>query len=155
MHLTLFLALNIILHFFDPGLNFFGAKLGIANIVGIVILKWYGPKDMLVNNLLRVLLTSLMRGTLFNTPFFTSLSGVILSTVAVIIVNYLLDPSIVMLSVVSSIFHPIGQIFIISSLYSTSQIYILLPLLLILSILAGVATGKLTEEILRRMRRTQ
>lgn len=151
MHLTLFLALSIVLHFFDPGLNYFGAKLGIANIVGIVVLKWYGPKAMITNNLLRVLVVSLMRGTLFSIPFYTSIVGVTFSTIAVIIVNQLISPSILMLSVVSSIFHPIGQIIVISNIYSVNEIYLMLPLLLILSIIAGVATGKITEEVLVRL----
>lgn len=151
MHLTLFLALSIVLHFFDPGLGYLGAKLGIANIVGVVVLKWYGPKAMINNNLLRVLVVSLMRGTLFNTPFYTSLVGVGLSTLVVIIINRLMDPSILMLSVVSSIFHPIGQIVVISKLYSVNQIFFMLPILLILSIMAGVASGKVTEEVLNRM----
>lgn len=155
MHLTLFLALSIVLHFFDPGLGFQGAKLGIANIVGVVVLKWYGPKAMINNNILRVLVVSLMRGTLFNTPFYTSLMGVSLSTMAVIIVNKLLDPSILMLSVVSSIFHPFGQIIVISRLYKVNQIFLMLPPLLIISIISGIASGKVTEEVLIRLGRSK
>ncbi len=153
MHLTLFLSLSIVLHAFDPGLNFLGAKLGIANIVGIVVLKWYGPKAMITNNLLRVLLVSLMRGTLFNTPFYTSLMGVLFSTTIVIIADAMIHPSILVLSVLSSIFHPIGQIIVISKIYSVNQIFIMLPVLLFLSIMAGIATGLITEKVLIRMGR--
>lgn len=153
MHLTLFLSLSIVLHAFDPGLNFLGAKLGIANIVGIVVLKWYGPKAMITNNLLRVLLVSLMRGTLFNTPFYTSLMGVLFSTTIVIIADAMIHPSILVLSVLSSIFHPIGQIIVISKIYSVNQIFIMLPVLLFLSVMAGIATGLITEKVLIRMGR--
>ncbi len=154
MHLTLFLTLSIVLHAFDPGLNVLGAKLGIANIVGIVVLKWYGPKEMLANNLLRVLMVSIMRATLFSIPFYTSLVGVSLSSIVVIIIDYLFKPSILMLSVISSIFHPIGQIIVISKIYNLNQIFVMLPLLLILSTSAGVATGLITTKTLDRLNRT-
>lgn len=153
MHLTLFLTLSIVLHAFDPGLNVLGAKLGIANIVGIVVLKWYGPKEMLANNLLRVLMVSIMRATLFSIPFYTSLVGVSLSSIVVILADYLFKPSILMLSVISSIFHPLGQIFVISRIYSLNQIFVMLPLLLALSMSAGVATGLITTKTLDRLKR--
>ena len=155
MHLTLFLTLSIVLHAFDPGLNFLGAKLGIANIVGVLVLKWYGPKAMISNNLLRVLLVSIMRGTLLSIPFYTSLAGVTLSTIVVIFVNLMFKPSVLMLSVVSSIFHPLGQIIVISRIYSLNQVFILLPPLLILSVITGVLTGVLSTKTLDRLNRNQ
>lgn len=153
MHLTLFLSLSIVLHYFDPGLGMNGAKLGIANIVGIVVLKWYGPKAMITNNLLRVLIVGLMRGTLFSIPFYTSLLGVTLSTIAVILVYWFTDSSILMLSVVSSIFHPLGQSIVIAKIYNLNYTYILLPPILVLSIIAGVSTGIITEKVLKRLGR--
>ncbi len=153
MHLTLFLTLSIVLHAFDPGLNVLGAKLGIANIVGIIVLKWYGPKAMVTNNLLRVLLVSIMRATLLSIPFYTSLAGVSLSSLVVIIIYKLFNPSVLMLSVVSSIFHPIGQIIVISRIYSLNQVFILLPLLLILSVTTGVLTGIISTKTLDRLNR--
>ena len=153
MHLTLFLTLSIVLHAFDPGLNVLGAKLGIANIVGIIVLKWYGPKAMITNNLLRVLLVSIMRATLLSIPFYTSLAGVSLSSLVVIILYKLFNPSVLMLSVASSIFHPIGQIIVISRIYSLNQVFILLPLLLILSVTSGVVTGIISTKTLDRLNR--
>ncbi len=153
MHLTLFLSLSIVLHFFDPGLNVLGAKLGIANIVGIIVLKWYGPKAMITNNILRVLLVGLMRGNLFNIPFFTSFVGVLSSTIVVIIVDKIFNPSILMLSVVSAIIHPIGQTFVIASIYSFNYVFLTLPLVLILSVLTGVTTGLISEKVLERLGR--
>lgn len=154
MHLTLFLTLSIVLHAFDPGLNVLGAKLGIANIVGVIVLKWYGPKAMISNNLLRVLLVSIMRGTILSIPFYTSLAGVALSTVIVIILNALFNPSVLMLSVISSIFHPLGQVIVISRIYSLNQVFILLPPLLILSVITGVVTGVISTKTLDRLNRT-
>lgn len=153
MHLTLFLTLSIVLHAFDPGLNVLGAKLGIANIVGVIVLKWYGPKAMIGNNLMRVLLVSIMRGTLLSIPFYTSLAGVTLSTIVVIIVNYIFNPSVLMLSVVSAIFHPLGQIIVISRIYSLNQVFILLPLLLLLSVMTGIVTGIISTKTLDRLQR--
>ncbi len=154
MHLTLFLTLSIVLHAFDPGLNILGAKLGIANIVGVIVLKWYGPKAMIGNNLMRVLLVSVMRATLLSIPFYTSLAGVSLSTVVVIIINFIFQPSVLLLSVVSSIFHPLGQIIVISKIYSLNQVFILLPALLILSVITGIVTGIISTKTLDRLKRT-
>ncbi len=153
MHLTLFLSLSIVLHYFDPGLGMNGAKLGIANIVGIVVLTWYGPKAMITNNLLRVLIVGLMRGTLFSIPFYTSLLGVTLSTIAVILIYSISKSSILMLSVISSIFHPLGQSIVIAKIYGTNYVYLLMPPIIVLSIIAGVATGIITEKVLTRLGR--
>lgn len=155
MHLTLFLTLSIVLHTFDPGLNVLGAKLGIANIVGVIVLKWYGPKAMIANNLMRVLLVSVMRGTLLNIPFYTSLAGVGLSTIVVIIVNKLFKPSVLMLSVISSIFHPLGQVIVISRIYSLNQVFVLLPPLLLLSVISGIVTGIISTKTLERLNRNE
>lgn len=153
MHLTLFLTLSIVLHAFDPGLNVLGAKLGIANIVGVIVLKWYGPKAMISNNLLRVLIVSIMRGSLLSIPFYTSLAGVALSTAIVIILNLLFKPSVLMLSVASSIFHPLGQVIVISKIYNLNQVFFLLPPLLLLSVITGVVTGVISMKTLERLNR--
>lgn len=154
MHLTLFLTLSIILHAFDPGFNVLGAKLGIANIVGVIVLKWYGPKEMIFTNLMRVLLVSIMRATLLSIPFYTSLAGVGLSSLVVIIINYILNPSVLLLSVISSIFHPIGQVIVISKIYSLNQVFMLLPPLLLLSIMTGFTTGIISSKTLKRLNRS-
>ena len=110
--LSLLLAISIILHLIEPSLPLpiYGVKLGLANIMGLVTLIMFGFKDMIYINILRVLLSSLLRGIIFGTAFWLSLCGVLLSTIVVILLNRKQQHSLYFLSVISAIFHSIGQI---------------------------------------------
>jgi len=52
-----------------------GAKLGLANVVTLVIMYHYSEKDAFTILILRIILVGLLRGTIFNYPFFLSLNG--------------------------------------------------------------------------------
>lgn len=156
MQITLLLSLSIVLHFFDPPLPVPvpGVRLGLANIIGVIVLDWFGAKDMLFVNILRVLLVGLMRGTLLSLAFFTSLSGVLVSSFVIILLYKLFKPSILICSVTGAIFHPIGQIMAIVKWYGDFRYaWGTLPLILMFSIPTGILTGIVAEKALERLRR--
>jgi heptaprenyl diphosphate synthase len=65
--LSIFLSISIVLSIvesFLPVIPIVGAKLGLANIMTLVILSLYGEKDAFVVVILRVLLVSILRGLL-------------------------------------------------------------------------------------------
>lgn len=152
--LSLLLAISIILHLLEPNLPIpiYGVKLGLANIMGLVTLMMFGFKNMIYINLLRVLLSSLLRGIIFGTAFWISLSGVVLSTLVVILINRNQKVSIYFLSVISAITHSIGQLLCVSYIYQSFYLMIYYsPMLLILAIPAGLLTGLLAKEALKRI----
>lgn len=151
--LTMLLAMGIVLNYLEPQLPVAvpGAKLGLANIIGVIALVLFGPKQMIAVNIMRVLIASLLRGTLFATAFWLSLTGVLLSTAVVIICYKLWKPSVVMLSVLSSIFHCVGQVIAVSIIYNSWGMLFTLPQLLVFAIPTGIVTGILAQEALKRI----
>ena len=153
--LSLILAISIILHILEPNLPIpiYGVKLGLANIMRLIALKMYGYKDMIYINVLRVLLSSLLRGIIFGTAFWISLSGVMLSTFVVIILDRKNQLSLYFLSVISAVVHSVGQLLCVSYIYQTFYLMLYyLPMLLILAIPTGLLTGLLSKEALKRIR---
>lgn len=158
MQLTMLLAMSIILHFIDQSIQLPvavpGIKLGLANIMGIMALYMFGYKEMIVINVLRVLLSGLLRGTIFSIGFWISLGGVVLSTVAVMLVYHLFKSSMILLSVISSIAHCIGQLLVVAYFYQTINMFWNLPLMLVFGVPTGVLTGFVAQEAYQRIRRS-
>ncbi|MEA5026160.1 hypothetical protein SDC9_153000 [bioreactor metagenome] len=153
--LALILAISIVLHLIEPNLPIpvYGVKLGLANIMGLVTLMMFDYKDMIYINILRVLLSSLLRGIIFGTAFWLSLSGVLLSTFAVILISRRNQLSLPFLSVISAIFHSVGQLLCACYIYQTMYLlYYYLPIMLVLAVPTGLLTGLLAGEVLKRIR---
>ena len=117
----------------------------------MIALFLYGAGSMLRVNLMRVLLASLLRGTLFGTAFWLSLSGVMLSSVMVITARKFSKLSVIGLSVLSSVFHCLGQILAVSVIYENVYLISYLPMMWILSIPTGMLTGILTRLVFARI----
>jgi len=158
VQLTMLLSMSIVLHLIDQSIHLPipipGVKLGLANIMGIMALYMFGYKEMISVNFLRVLLSGLLRGSIFSTGFWISFSGVILSTLVVILLYRILKETLVVLSVISSIFHSIGQLCMVSFLYQTVNMFWNLPMMLLLAVPMGILTGMVAQEALKRTRRS-
>src|SRR5690554_5544836 len=95
-----------------------GAKLGLANSMGLIVLYYFGASYYIGFGILRVVLSALM-WTGFGTAFMIAISGTIIAS-AVTLFFYSLDRfSIFGLSVVGAVFHGIGQTIMVSILYET------------------------------------
>ena len=102
-----------ILESFIPGIGIPGVKLGLANIVILVILYELGVIEAVLVNLMRVFLVGLLRGTILSMGFLMSLVGAIFSLGIMIIFFILIKKfSIVGVSVIGSVFHVLGQILV-------------------------------------------
>ena len=102
-----------LLESFIPSIGIPGVKMGLANIVILIILYELGIWEAGVVNLLRVLVVSLARGTFLSMGFLMSLTGAALSF-GIMVLFYLLIKkfSIIGVSVIGSVFHVTGQIII-------------------------------------------
>ena len=127
---------------FIPSVGIPGVKLGLANIIILVTLYELGIIEAIVVNLFRVIVASLVRGTIFSMGFLMSLTGAVLS-LTVMIVFYLLIKkfSIIGVSVIGSIFHVTGQIIIAMLYLGTPYIAFYLPVIAISAIITGVFVG--------------
>ena len=138
-----------ILESFIPSVGIPGVKLGLANIVILIILYELGIWEAAVVNLLRVLVVSFVRGTFLSMGFFMSLTGCVLS-LGIMILFYLLIKkfSIIGVSVIGSIFHVTGQILIAMIYLGSAYIFLYLPVIAISAIITGVFVGIVAKLII-------
>ena len=103
-------------------------KLGLPNIVIIVVLYKLGFKEAVLVNVVRMLLTSLLFGNLMMLAY--SMGGAILSMLAMLIMKKL-KFNVITVSVLGGIFHNIGQIIVAAIVVSTAELLYYLPVLII------------------------
>ena len=131
-----------ILESFIPSVGIPGVKLGLANIVILIILYELGILEAVIVNLLRVLVVSFARGTFLSMGFLMSLTGAVMS-LGIMILFYVLVKkfSIIGVSVIGSTFHVAGQILIAMIYLGTAYIVLYLPVIAISAIITGVFVG--------------
>lgn len=131
-----------ILESFIPSVGIPGVKLGLANIVILIILYELGILEAVIVNLLRVLVVSFVRGTFLSMGFLMSLTGAVMSLGIMILFYVLIKKfSIIGVSVIGSIFHVAGQILIAMIYLGTAYIVLYLPVIAISAIITGVFVG--------------
>ena len=139
-----------ILESFIPSIGIPGVKLGLANIVILIILYEIGIVEAIIVDLLRVLMVGLLRGTIVSMGFLMSLTGAVLSLGIMILLFLVVKKfSIVGVSVAGSIFHVTGQILIAMSFLGTPYIVFYLPIIAVSAIITGVLVGVVAQLIIR------
>lgn len=118
-----------------------GAKLGLANVVTLVVLYLYGKKDALLLLILRILLVGLLKGSFLMPGFFLSVSGGLVAYMFMITFMQMRVFSIVGVSVTGALGHSIGQILMAIVLLSTPQLFYYFPIIFFISIPTGIFTG--------------
>lgn len=149
IRLAMLLSISIILNIlesFIPIFNFPGLRIGLANIITLLVLYTYGFKDAIYIALLRVLLVGILRTGLFSITFYFSLFGTILSLITMWIIKKT-KLSIIGVSIVGAIMHNVGQIIASFIFINTNMIYYL-PLLIITSIITGTIIGLISKQLL-------
>lgn len=129
-----------------------GYKIGLANIAGLYALYTYGPKDMVLVTSLRIVLASLLTGTLFGIAFLLSVAGAVLSMTAMVVLKQSGLFSIYGVSVGGAAAHSTGQVLAITWIYKQWLMQLFLPLLLALSIVSGLVTAVLAKMLLDRVK---
>ena len=139
-----------ILESFIPSVGIPGVKLGLANIVILIILYELGIVEAILVNVLRVVAVGLIRGTILSMGFLMSVTGAVLS-LGIMILFYLLIKkfSIVGVSVIGSLFHVTGQILIAMFYLGTAYIFLYLPIIAISAIITGVFVGIVARLIIK------
>ena len=139
-----------ILESFIPSIGIPGVKLGLANIVILIILYEIGIVEAVIVDLSRVLLVGLLRGTIASMGFLMSLTGAVMS-LGIMILLYLLFKkfSIIGVSVIGSVFHVIGQILIAIAFLGSAYVVFYLPVIAISAIITGVLVGIIAKLVIR------
>lgn len=157
VRLSMFLSLAIVLNILESFIPLFngvipGLRLGLANIVTLIVLYIYTFKDVIYISFLRVVLVSILRTGLFNFPFFFSLGGVTLSVMMMFLSKKITKLSIVGVSIIGSLSHSIGQVIMAIILIKNINMIYYLPYLLIFSIPTGILTGIISKELVKYLK---
>lgn len=148
--LAVLLAMSIVLSIvesFLPSFGIIGAKLGLANIITIVVLYTFNDKDAFMIVILRILLVPLLRGFNFNT-FMLSLSGGMLAFFLMWSFKRMKIFNVVSVSVMGSLGHALGQVLMAMVLLDLAEIGLYFPVLFAIAIPTGVFVG-LTGSLLK------
>lgn len=153
--LTMLLALSVVLNIIESFIPLFngnipGLKLGLANIIVLIVLYMFSFKDALYVSLLRILLVGILRTGLFSMTFFFSLGGAFFSLCSMFLAKKT-KLSIIGVSIVGSIFHSIGQILVAILIIKNTYIIYYIPWLLLFSIPTGILVGFTSKTILNNL----
>ena len=130
-----------------------GFKIGFANIVSLVSLMLWGIPSMWCVAMIRILLASLLMGTIFSVSFWLSLSGGLLSLIMMSVFKKTKLFSIYGVSVIGACFHSVGQVLMITFIYQQYFMQVFLPILMALSIVSGLLIAVISNQVYIRVRK--
>lgn len=150
--LALFLAMAVILSYVESFIPSWvpGVKLGLANLIIMLMLyeyKWY---DALIIDIGRVFLVSLIRGTIFTMPFFMSLGGALASYGVMLLAHYCFKKlTIYGVSILGAYFHSLAQVAVAAIFVENTGVFFYFPFISLLSMATGLLTAFVADKILR------
>lgn len=128
-----------------------GIKLGLANIITLVLIQRFTAKDALCVLIMRIFLSTFFFGQALSLLY--SLAGGLLCFACMYLVNCLLQGHLLFLtSIMGAVFHNLGQLAIAYLLTGTSGVLVYAPFLFFSGILTGLFTGLCAYFALKRLR---
>lgn len=155
--IAVFLALSLALYMVEaqlvPPLPVPGAKLGLANLVTLILVYTDGLSAALAVAFARVLLGSLFAGTFLGIAFWPTLAGAVAATFAMALLVRLTKQRLgpVGVSIAGALTHNLAQLAAIYPFFPGAGLGYYLPLLVLLAIPAGLLTGLIGGRILRAL----
>lgn len=155
--LALLIALASVLHVVESWLPLPlpvpGIKLGLANIISLIVIIKFGWRDAIYVAILRVLLAALFGGIFLGPAFVMSLSGA-LGSIGVMAYFYRRwHPcfSVIGISIMGAVIHNVMQITVAALLVSSVTLLWYLPYLILFALPTGLATGMTTIYFLAKV----
>ena len=130
-----------------------GVKPGIANIVTLFVLYEYGFATAAWVSLLRVFASSLLLGQFLSPTFVLSLSGALLSLVALFLAQHLPKKyfSAISLSIFAAFAHIAGQLIIVRLwLIPHTGVAYLIPIFALAALIFGLINGLITAQLIKK-----
>jgi len=137
-----------------PPLMIPGAKLGLANAVTLVLIVFFGWKDVLIHVVLRVSAVALVTGTFISTTFFYSLFGGLgAACVMILFYRYMYGPfSYAGVSLAGAVTHNLIQLALAVFMIGHIGIVALLPWLIFMAVVSGLPNGLLVNMLEPRLK---
>lgn len=126
-----------------------GAKLGLANLMTVLVLYKMGIKEALALSVTRIILSGFMFGNLFGILY--SLSGGLLSFLVMVLLKKSDRFSVAGVSIGGGTAHNIGQLLVAMVVVQTYQVGYYLSVLLVAGEVTGLLIGLVAKEVLKRI----
>lgn len=125
----------------------YGMKLGLANLVTVVLLYGLNARSAFLVNTIRIILSSILFGSF--TSFWYSLIGGLLSFAVMLILKKTDRFSPLGVSISGAVAHNIGQTAVAVVLMKETRIALYLPVLIIIGAVTGALIGAISIPILK------
>lgn len=127
-----------------------GIKLGLANLLIVILLYKRNAKEALLLSVVRIVLSGFMFANLFSILY--SLVGGILSLAVMVFLKNRGSFSVVGVSIAGGIAHNMGQLAVAMLVVETYRVGYYFPVLLIAGMLTGMLIGVTAGEVLKRLK---
>lgn len=126
-----------------------GAKLGLANLVIVIVLYKMNVKSAYLLSVTRVVLSGFIFGSMFGILY--SLAGGLLSLTVMAVMRRMQGFSVIGVSIAGGVFHNIGQLIVAMIVVESYSASYYLPALLITGLITGLMIGITANEMLKRL----
>lgn len=148
--LALLAAIAIVLNYIENLLALpFGIRFGFANVIAMSVITLFGVNAMLLINVIRVLISGLLSGIFMSYPWFMSVAGVTLSSIALILLSG--RASVIFTGIICAIAHDVGQILVLSMVISSQAFVPYLGVMIVFSLVTGTASGMISNAVTKRI----
>ena len=150
----MFLALALILSYVESlvpiALGIPGVKLGLANLITVMVLYRIGAKEAFLLSLLRVTIAGFLFGNLFAILY--SMAGACASLAVMVLLKKVGTFSIIGVSIAGGVFHNIGQLIVAMLVLQSASLVYYFAVLMIAGLVTGFVIGVLSLEVTKRLR---
>lgn len=152
-YMGMFLALALICSYVESLIPFYfgvpGVKLGLTNIVVVLMLYCIGAKEALLISVLRIILAGFLFSNVFSILY--SLAGGLFSFLIMYLLKKTNKLKVITISVAGGLCHNIGQLAMAAAVVENYHIFYYLPLLLAAGFVTGLLIGLLAQEMILRV----
>ena len=129
-----------------------GVKMGLANIVVVFALYTLGPGEAAIVSIIRVLLSSLLFGSILSLSY--SAAGAVISLLSMIILMKTKIFGVTSVSVTGGVFHNLGQILVACLVLETEVLLYYLPVLILSGTITGAVIGIASSIVIKRLQKS-
>ncbi len=126
-----------------------GIKLGLANLLTVILLYKRNAKEALLLSVVRVILSGFLFGNLFSILY--SLAGGTLSLLVMAVLKRTGKFSVMGISAAGGVSHNIGQLLVAMAVVETYRVGYYFPVLLTAGLVTGLLIGVAAEQVLKRL----
>ncbi|MBE5956138.1 MAG: Gx transporter family protein [Lachnospiraceae bacterium] len=152
-YMGMFVTLALIASYVESLVPFYfgapGIKLGLANLITVVLIYRSSWKDAVTVSVLRIILSGILFGNVFSIIY--SFCGALLSLFFMCLLKPVRGFSVIGISMTGGVVHNLGQLLAAIYLMENGNIMYYFPVLMIAGLVTGTLIGIGAREVLKRL----